>query len=295
MEKPIILSWNNGDAAKGLAEALGCRLAKHKAERKLPSRRPLINLGCSTDHPVMSRVQDQLMIINNPAQVRIAQSKQATLQVLGHQIAVPFISENSDRSHLATLVECVVEKGQSFVARTHDRGSSGSGIVMVTPDNIRDGIPRAAAYTQAIDKRREYRVHIGFSSDGAAKIIDVTRKIRRPDVDDTNRPFIWNHDNDFIFVRNGVNAQTVPPRVITKARAAVRALGLQFGAVDVIVPRGGKITDAPAYVLEVNTSPGMEGTTLDRYAEFFNHLLSGGKFTPWQGDSGEELLGQNDE
>lgn len=48
------------------------------------------------------------------------------------------------------------------------------------------------------------------------------------------------------------------------AKAAVEALGLDFGAVDVAIG-----TDGRTFVLEVNRAPGLEGQTLERYAQLF--------------------------
>ena len=55
-----------------------------------------------------------------------------------------------------------------------------------------------------------------------------------------------------VYASDHVRAQSV---------AAVRSLGLDFGAVDV-VERQNK-----AYVLEVNTAPGLVGTTLEKYVD----------------------------
>jgi len=49
------------------------------------------------------------------------------------------------------------------------------------------------------------------------------------------------------------------------ALAAVSALGLDFGAVDIIYNEH----ENQYYVLEVNTAPGLEGTTVEKYAEAF--------------------------
>jgi D-alanine-D-alanine ligase-like ATP-grasp enzyme len=54
------------------------------------------------------------------------------------------------------------------------------------------------------------------------------------------------------------------------ALGAVSALGLDFGAVDVKCNRQG----TRAAVLEVNTAPGLQGTTLRKYAEALMGLVS---------------------
>lgn len=49
----------------------------------------------------------------------------------------------------------------------------------------------------------------------------------------------------------------------TEAIKAVNALGLDFGAVDIVTEKN---TGIP-YVLEVNTAPGNEGTTTQKYVD----------------------------
>ena len=53
-----------------------------------------------------------------------------------------------------------------------------------------------------------------------------------------------------------------------QAVAAVVALGLDFGAVDVVY----NVKEQKAYVLEVNSAPGLSGTTLDKYVEVFKDV-----------------------
>ena len=97
-------------------------------------------------------------------------------------------------------------------------------------------------------------------------IIAVQRKARNPEVDKPNWK-VRNHDNGFIFVRGGF---TAPDAVLEEARRAIKALGLDFGAVDIIWnDKQGK-----AFVLEVNTAPGLEGQTIEDYAEGFRRLFN---------------------
>lgn len=288
--KAIILSWNNGDGARELAQALNIRLAKHDSADKLPSNRCVINLGVNTRHPLTIRLgnSNNIVLLNSTAAVERAQSKLQTLNRLyrserSSPFVVPFETDHT------LMTQRVLTDNVPYLARTLDRGSSGAGIEVITPESLlaSQRIPRAQVYTRLIQKRREYRVHVGRAQSGQYRVIDVCRKIRRPGVDDTNRPLIWNHENDFIFVRNGVNPETVPPKVLRAAGYAIHDMNLDFGAVDVIVERGGPLERAAVYVLEVNTAPGMEGTTVQRYAEFFRHRIDGEDFLAWAGNTEE--------
>jgi hypothetical protein len=303
MAKFLIASWNNGTAAKALAEALDAKLMKKDSSAPIPrSVTHIINLGLGTESEGAQRIffgcTQAMRVVNNLTSVAVAQSKVRTFQRIRERNAriLPLHWFNAEDANYCCLVG-----GLTVVARTHDRGSSGSGIVVLTPDEARvgRGLPAAQLYTKAINKRREYRVHVG-NLNGRMVTIDVTRKIRRPGVDDTNRPFIWNHDNEFIFVRDGVNPDTIPQSLIARAQVAVQDLGLQFGAVDIIVERGGTLLDANCYVLEVNTSPGMEGTTLARYVEFFQKYAAQEQHmeTQWSrldfGDTATQPVGEPD-
>lgn len=293
----IIASHNNGESARALAERLNCRLVSHSSSKALPkSVRTVINFGCSTDHPTVNRLLLSRYVENmlNPnAAVDIASSKLRSFlafEEFRRRMYPTFRFPRFYTDQAAANYACLVD-GFSIVARTVDRGSSGAGIVVLTPEQARagQGLPAAQLYVKAIDKGREYRVHVGIRPDNQGMIIDVTRKIRRPDATG-ERGFVWNHDNDFIFVREGVNRSTIPQELLRNAIRAVRALGLNFGAVDIVVPRRGResIRNMPCYVLEVNTAPGMEGTTLERYAEFFESfygLNATNRMETWQGDA----------
>ncbi len=76
---------------------------------------------------------------------------------------------------------------------------------------------------------------------------------------------IWNLSTGFTYrVVNGLR----PVGVIPQAKAAVKALGLHFGAVDVITD-----IDDTAYVLEVNTAPGLGPLTVVWYARYLAPLV----------------------
>lgn len=268
----VIWSHNNGAAAKALAERLGIKLLAKRSSKALPSSiQHIINLGCDMNTAGYNRITSVVPIINSTDAVLVAKSKIQTLSRLAMnretQRYVPDFALEKERAEYMIMVQ-----GKTLVARTVDNGHGGIGIVPIDSDAIRAGgsVPTAPLYVQAIDKRREYRVHLGRMPTGSFRVIDITRKIRRPGVDDTSRPFVWNHDNDFIFVRNNVMQDgALIERIRNVCISALSVLGLQFGAFDVVIEKGSRLNDSKIYILEVNTSPGMEGITLERYAQFF--------------------------
>ena len=145
-----------------------------------------------------------------------------------------------------------------IVCRTVLSGHSGAGIVISGGAN---DLADAQLYVQYLKKKDEYRVHCAKDDAGGTTIICVQRKARRSDCQNVNWQ-IRNHSNGFVFVRNNVNP---PPYVIAVAREALELSGLDFGAVDVIW----NAQQEKAYVLEVNTAPGLEGQTITDYATFF--------------------------
>lgn len=159
--------------------------------------------------------------------------------------------------------------GHTVVERHVLNGNSGAGIRLVEPE---DHLTAAPLYVKYVPKKQEYRVHVC-----GGEAVDVQRKARRKDVeDDAINWKIRNHDNGFIFARN--EGDVTPPDVIAQAVRSVNALGLAFGAVDVIFNE----KEQKAYVLEVNTAPGLSGTTLEGYLKRFQDYLSGAVALPKQ-------------
>jgi glutathione synthase/RimK-type ligase-like ATP-grasp enzyme len=82
-----------------------------------------------------------------------------------------------------------------------------------------------------------------------------------------------------------VAAAKIPASLIEESKKAVQALGLAFGAVDCVLD-----SDNKAWVLEVNTGPGLEGNTFDAYVEAFKKLLFAKKQEPVkQWDTGKAV------
>lgn len=152
-----------------------------------------------------------------------------------------------------------IEEGEKVVCRTLTRSSSGNGIVLAS---TAEELVNAPLYTKYIPKQQEYRIHV-FNG----KVIDYARKARNRSVDDGDVNWqIRTHDNGFVYAREGFEPQQA---LLDEAIKAVRACNLTFGAVDIIYnERRDKY-----YVLEINTAPGLVGTTVQRYADAIEQYI----------------------
>jgi hypothetical protein len=110
-------------------------------------------------------------------------------------------------------------------------------------------------YVKYIPKLREFRAHVAFGH-----VIFLQEKKRKTENEQTDdQKLIRNHDNGWVFCINDIQL-TDAERTSINAEAvkATTALGLDFGAVDLIL---GKKDNLP-YILEVNTAPGLESPGL---------------------------------
>lgn len=139
------------------------------------------------------------------------------------------------------------------VARILTNSSEGRGIVIFEKGTTP---PRAPLYTEYIPKKKEFRAHVWDN-----KVFDVAEKRKRRGVAEEERNTqVRNTANGYVFCRDGV-AEPEGLRVL--AENAVRALGRSYGAVDIIWNE----KQNKCYVLEVNSRPGMEGRTVELYAD----------------------------
>ena len=137
------------------------------------------------------------------------------------------------------------------------RGSSGAGCRMVVNER---SLQEAPLYTRYQNKKEEYRIHL-YKNKTLEAIFDMQRKALKKDFPNPKWS-IRNKKNGFIYARQDLD---VPYDVKVQADKCFKHTGLDFGAVDVIWNEDEK----KAYVLEINTSPGLEGTTLDNYFKIF--------------------------
>lgn len=190
-------------------------------------------------------------IINRPEAIAVAVNKLSALSAMqAAGVRVPAFSTGKP-----------ADRRGMWLARHSLTGSGGAGIQVVRKDNE---MPTAPLYVKYVPKTTEFRIHVAF---GEAVLCQY--KLRKNEAEQTpDQKLIRNHDNGWVFAPRPL--EDLDLTVKQEAIKAVAALGLDFGAVDMIV---GKADNLP-YVLEVNTAPGMESPTLmEAYADVFRRNL----------------------
>lgn len=249
--KPVFLPYKmKSSSAKVLAQAFNSERVNVEGKFKNNYCRPIINWGNSQVPEWLNKWPNQL-ILNHPNAVKIAANKLLTFE--------KFIEAGVKHPVWTTSIE---EVKQSFiedcfwVARKTLTGKAGEGITLIHSPN---DIVVAPLYTKYFKKKYEYRIHVVNG-----KMIDFSLKKKRQGVDADYK--IRNVGGGWVFCREGV---VVPKRVEEEATKAVQALGLFFGAVDV----GYNEHYDEACVFEVNTAPGLQGVTIQNYAQALQKVL----------------------
>ena len=250
-----IYSYNGGSrGAKQLATALGVKRIRHTGSRfKGSPAKTVINWGATELSPEVAKCH----ILNPPAVVRVASNK---LDFFNH-IDQVCRHENRDsylvpHTHDRSIAEAWLKEGP-VVCRTVLRGHSGNGIVIATDV---DELVTAPLYTKYMKKKEEYRIHMGRNG----VLIDAQRKARRNDHENPDWK-VRNHANGFVYTRGNF----VPnDHLLAVTSQTISDIGLDFGAVDVIW----NAYRDQYFVLEVNTAPGLEGQTIENYANFFKGI-----------------------
>lgn len=238
-----VLPYKMGSkSSRDIASYLGCKKIYNDTRSKFIGKPSdiVINWGSSSG----IQYDRGVSYINHPNAVHNASNKLSTLKLLDGNVSIP--------NYYTTLPS---EDGV-YVARTILSGHSGNGIVVGTKDEL----PYAPLYTQYIEKVAEYRVIVVGNT-----AVDVKQKLKKKDWNGERDKNIWNHSNGYTFARNDI---TIPDSLLSMAITSVHTLGLDFGAVDIIMDEEGTL-----YVLEVNTAFGIEGQTLSLVGDALKEML----------------------
>lgn len=251
MRKVRVYPYKPGSrSAKALAEALGGKVLKHVGSKYRPRQGDVvINWGAGRIGPDLRPAT-----VLNQNGVGEATNKLTAFQMMDEAgVRVP---------PFATSEQEVVDQGLRFpvVCRQKLTGHSGEGIVI---SNNAEELVRAPLYTQYVKKKDEYRVHV-FGDEA----FFIQRKARVLEAENPNWQ-VRNLAGGFVFVEAGED--DTPADVLKQAKAAVVAMGLDFGGVDVVWNEN----EGKAYVLEINTACGLEERTANRYADAVRNTFAG--------------------
>ena len=246
--RPVFFPYKmSSQSCKLLARELGAMRVYPDRHYKPKQRHLLINWGNSNLVRVNWNIHRVGHVLNKPQAVSKASNKLSTLRSL-HDEGVGIPKWCMHRDMVSDLLEFPV------YCRTTLTGKGGDGIIVA---NEESELVYAPLYTQGVGHDREFRVHV-FND----QVIDFTEKKKRRGVE--RNDLIRNHSNGWVFCRGGVE---LPDVIKEQSIMAVQALGLDFGAVDI-----GLAGDS-SVVFEVNTAPGVEGTTLQAYAQAIRRML----------------------
>lgn len=235
-------------SAKRLAKTLGILRVSpsYNARRK----DVIINWGNSTPPHFRWMEQD----LNKPHAIALASNKTKTFDtlVMNDFLHIPMYTTLKDAA------KQFIQDGHTVYCRSTVTGHSGIGITICNDVN---NLPTVPLYTVKTKHKHEYRVHV-FRD----KILDVQMKRKRNGA--LGGTGIRNKANGWVYARAEI---TPPEELLLSSINAVKLLGLDFGAVDI----GHRVIDNKFFVFEINTAPGLEGTTLDNYSKaIYNYYRS---------------------
>jgi glutathione synthase/RimK-type ligase-like ATP-grasp enzyme len=215
----------------------------------------LIRWGSRTDEWVDAHFE---RVINSSEAINKCSNKLASLEAManwpygvgeeGNEINVPAFSQNP--------YELIEEYGYPILGRKM-RHARGTDIKLILQE--RDLRKACDYYTVYIPTRREYRIHV---------VNDEVIRVQGKFLDNPSlaQAHVRNYATGYRF--RAPRLRLKPDR-LRAAVSAVNCLGLDFGAVDLIVA-----DDGLGYVLEVNTAPSCSALTLGAYAVAFQKHYS---------------------
>ncbi len=244
------LLYSNGTSTTGraLAERLGIRGGTHPPTERIGV---LIRWGSTERVQLVPR-----FVLNRANAISLATDKIRSLETLKTQgVTVPDIT-SLDAANAAKGLIKLPALGRK---RHHTQGQDI--VLCMQAADVKRCIARGESdyFVNYIPTKREYRLHV-FNN----KIIRINQKLLKDG--NTWVPFIRNIDNGYVF---GQPRKPLAQDQEQLAVKAVRALGLDFGAVDLILA-----DDMKAYVLEVNTGPALEAeANFEAYIQEFKNVL----------------------
>lgn len=241
----------------------------------------------------------KIPIINHPDKIHENRNKLNALQIMKKaDIAVPnFVLANVALNEIKKTTNRIIKL--PIVGRTKFHQGGKGMWVCPTIGQVRSAINEGAEYFQnMIDIDKEYRVHVADN-----EVIYVAKKIQRSKeemkeafvrkeferqkalaekshdpFDETGVKRVLERQASKMVVDHLIRSNTrgwkfsrvtkYDKDLATMSIQAVKALGLEFGAVDCCIDDNGNI-----WIIEINTGPGLEGSSLEAYINKFTKMI----------------------
>jgi hypothetical protein len=232
-------------------------------------------------------------VYNHPNSIRVNRNKMESMALMmENKVAVaPFVDAEKVATELAKAKPSIT---LPLIGRTTFHQGGNEFFTCLTKTHVLEtvktlkNLKKSGYFQNYIDVKDEYRLHI-FNG----QLIVAAKKVPR---DNLEAAYVEQQAEkiDAMAAKKGVkldkatmdfalgyqaNKISGPDQIIKSNTRGykfahvdaknVKALGLCFGAVDCVLDANGK-----AWVLEVNTGPGLEGTTFDAYVAAFKKLLA---------------------
>ena len=257
MNKYFILPYKMGShSSKALARSLGIKQVYPDRNYRGRPNHILINWGYSTRPSVPTERCKE--ILNPFSSVPYVSNKLSFFNFNGQARKVP------STTNIEVAKSWVRSRSKVF-CRQILNGKGGAGIVLARNE---PELVTAPLYTQGIVGRnyKEYRIHV-FKNE--VFHIQQKRKMSEEKLEElgiTHTSLIRNYNNGYVFSIVDIDSPTND--TLLQAKLAIQDYNLDFGAVDIIEDSTGH-----GFVLEINSAPGLEGTTLEKYTEVFENYL----------------------
>ena len=208
--------------------------------------------------------------VNTARAIMLAGDKLATLQKLDEEgVSHVEFSESAPAFFDQTDVWFARKRrgfGGHDIVAVNSAGCWFPGSFLATHNSreVQEKLNSCEFFTRWVDNRREYRIHVVNG-----EIVRYQRKYATETAPATHNIRVQNHKSGYIFKQpqNRLHSERTDACI-----AAVAALGLDFGAVDMIVDTsvgGNGITR----VLEVNTAPSCSPKTAEAYVNALREVL----------------------
>lgn len=244
---PIIFPYRFGSrSAKNLAEALNTKCVRKDGKYKYRQNNIIVNWGSSTAPKWQTKA---VKVLNHWNKVKISHNKLSALNILKNN--------QVNTVEFTTDIEAAkkwIKDGNIVMCRTQLENHSGFGIIISKQENE---LVNAPLYTKYV-KGSEWRIHVIKNGDNYT-VFDIQQKRKRVDFEGEPNNFIRSWHRGWNFCRNDIECN---PKVTEEAIKTLKALELDFGAVDIKYNKHFN----KAFVLECNSSPNMEGETLKNYS-----------------------------